>query len=310
MTTEAMTISNQKKHLIVIVGPTAIGKTAFSIQLAQLFHTEIISADSRQFYKEMSIGTAKPSAEELSQAPHHFIGNISIHDVYSAGKFEQDALAIIEEKFNTHDVLIMVGGSGLYINVVCNGIDDIPSDENIKNALILQHKNEGLEPLLQQLKQLDETYYNQVDKSNPSRIIRALEVCLVSGKPYSSFRENTKKERPFNIIKIGLDGAREDIYNNIHQRVDIMMENGLLDEVKTLHPYKHLNALQTVGYSELFDYLDQKVSLDEAVQLIKQNTRRYAKRQLTWFKKDEDVKWFDFKNVALAKSYALSCLHS
>ena len=310
MTTEAMTISNQKKHLIVIVGPTAIGKTAFSIQLAQLFNTEIISADSRQFFKEMSIGTAKPSAEELSQAPHHFIGNISIYDVYSAGKFEQDALAIIEEKFNTHDVLIMVGGSGLYINVVCNGIDDIPSDENIKNALILQHKNEGLEPLLQQLKQLDETYYNQVDKSNPSRIIRALEVCLVSGKPYSSFRENTKKERPFNIIKIGLDGAREDIYNNIHQRVDIMMENGLLDEVKTLHPYKHLNALQTVGYSELFDYLDQKVSLDEAVQLIKQNTRRYAKRQLTWFKKDEDVKWFDFKNVALAKSYALSCLHS
>jgi tRNA dimethylallyltransferase len=310
MTTEAMTISNQKKHLIVIVGPTAIGKTTFSIQLAQLFHTEIISADSRQFYKEMSIGTAKPSAEELSQAPHHFIGNISIQDVYSAGKFEQDALAIIEEKFNTHDVLIMVGGSGLYINAVCNGIDNIPSDENIKNALILQHKNEGLEPLLQQLKQVDETYYNQVDKGNPSRIIRALEVCLVSGKPYSSFRENTKKERPFNIVKIGLDAAREEIYNNIHQRVDVMMENGLLDEVKTLHPFKHLNALQTVGYSELFDYLDQKVSLDEAVQLIKQNTRRYAKRQLTWFKKDEDVKWFDFKNVALAKSYALSCLHS
>ena len=310
MTTEAMTISNQKKHLIVIVGPTAIGKTAFSIKLAQLFHTEIISADSRQFYKEMSIGTAKPTSEELSQVPHHFIGTISIHDFYSAGKFEEDALAVIEEKFNTHDVLILVGGSGLYINAVCNGIDDIPSDENIKNALILQYTTKGLEPLLHQLKQLDETYYNQVDKSNPSRIIRALEVCLASSKPYSSFRENTKKQRPFNIVKIGLDGNRDDIYNNINQRVDNMMSEGLLEEAKTLYPYKHLNALQTVGYSELFNYFDEKISLEEAIQLIKQNTRRYAKRQLTWFKKDEDVKWFDFKNVALAKSYVLACLHS
>ncbi|MFP5471603.1 MAG: tRNA (adenosine(37)-N6)-dimethylallyltransferase MiaA [Bacteroidia bacterium] len=303
-------MNTSKKHLIVIVGPTAIGKTAFSIKLAQLFNTEIISADSRQFFKEMSIGTAKPNPEELSQAPHHFIGTISINDFYSAGKFEKNALAVIEEKFKTHEVLILVGGSGLYINAVCNGIDDIPSDENIKNKLLEQQKKDGLEPLLNQLKQLDESYYNEVDKNNPSRIIRALEVCLASGKPYSSFRESVKKERPFNIIKIGLDGARDNIYNNINQRVDNMMREGLLEEAKALYPFKHLNALQTVGYSELFDYFDEKISLEEAIQLIKQNTRRYAKRQLTWFKKDEDVKWFDFNNVALAESYALSCLHS
>jgi len=303
-------MNKSKKHLIVIVGPTAIGKTTFSIRLAQLLNTEIISADSRQFYKEMSIGTAKPSNEELSAVPHHLVGNISINQNYSAGKFEQDALSLIEEKFKVHNALVMVGGSGLYINAVCNGIDDIPADENIKNHLIEQHKKEGLEPLLNQLKQLDEAYYHVVDKSNPSRIIRALEVCLASRKTYSSFRENTKKQRPFNIIKIGLEATREIIYNNINQRVELMMQNGLLEEVKALYNFKHLNALQTVGYSELFDYLDQKISLEEAIEKIKQNTRNYAKRQLTWFKKNNDITWFDINDLTSSETFALSCLQS
>lgn len=299
-----------KKNLIVVVGPTAIGKTSFSIQLAKALKTEIISADSRQFFKEMTIGTAVPSKEELDSAQHHFIHSHSIEDEYTAGKFEIEALEKITELFKTHDNLILTGGSGLYIDALCNGIDEMAGDKVIKQQLIDQHKTEGLYPLILQLQELDPEYYDKVDRKNAVRVIRALEVCLATGEPFSSLRKKEPKQRDFNIIKIGLEADREVIYNRINQRVDLMMEAGLLDEVKSLSDKKELNALQTVGYRELFEFLDDKVTLEKATDEIKKNSRRYAKRQLTWFRKDENTKWFNFEDLDSAEKFILTCVNS
>lgn len=280
--------------LIVIAGPTAIGKTAAAIQLAQHFNTVILSADSRQFFKEMSIGTAKPTAEELAAAPHYFIDSHSITEPFSVGDFEKQGMELLDELFKAHDIIIIVGGSGLYIKAICEGFDHIPdADEGVREKLNAELEEKGLAHLQEKLKQVDPDYYNEVDINNPQRVIRALEVFESTGKPFSSYRVANTNTRPFNIIKIALDMPREQLYNRINQRVDVMLEQGLLDEVKSLLPYRHLNALNTVGYSEVFDYLDGKVDLDTAIDKIKQNTRRFAKRQLTWFRKDKDFHWFE-----------------
>lgn len=283
------------KTLISIVGPTAIGKTALSIKLAQHFKTEIISADSRQFFKEMNIGTAVPSTEEQQAAKHHFIQHISIKDNYSVGDFERDAISKISEIHKKNDVAIMVGGSGLYVKAVTKGLDNFPDvDGNIRLELNERLKNEGLEALQKQLKDLDSIAYNSIAIDNPQRLIRALEICIGSGQPYSSFLTNAYKSRPFNTISIGLNAERPIIYERINERVDMMVNNGLVAEAKELLPYKHLNALNTVGYKELFNYFEGEWTLDFAISEIKKNTRRFAKRQLTWFRKDDTIKWFDY----------------
>lgn len=283
-----------QKTLIVVVGPTAIGKTALAIELAKHYQAEIISADSRQFFREMSIGTAKPSEEELAAAPHHFINSHSVNQLFSTGDFEVEALALINKLYTKHDVLVMVGGSGLYINAICNGLDDMPDiDLNIREKLNQQFTYQGIEPIRKQLAELDPEYFAKVDQSNPQRMIRGLEVVLSTGQKLSSFLTANKKERPFNIINIGLNTDREKLYNQINHRVDIMVQNGLIEEVKSLEAYKELNALKTVGYSEIFDYLDGKTDLPTAIGKIKQNTRRFAKRQLTWFRKDIETTWFE-----------------
>jgi tRNA dimethylallyltransferase len=283
-----------QKTLIVVVGPTAIGKTSLAIELAKVFNSEIISADSRQFFKEMSIGTAKPSNEELAAALHHFINSHSINQFFSTGDFEVQALALMEKLFTVHDVLIMVGGSGLYINAVCNGLDDMPEiDLNIREELNQQFLTEGIDAIRTQLAALDPAYFAKVDQSNPQRMIRGLEVVLSTGKKLSSFLTSKKKQRPFRTIKIGLNTNRVQLYQQINRRVDVMVQQGLIEEVKSLVPFKELNALKTVGYSEIFDYLDGKTDLPTAIEKIKQNTRRFAKRQLTWFKKDTETVWFE-----------------
>lgn len=285
--------SKKGKYLIVISGPTAIGKTGLAIFLAKQLQTEIISFDSRQFYKEMKIGTAVPSEEELAEVPHHFIQNLSIDQDYSVGDFEKDALAKMDELFMIHDHLIFVGGSGLYEKAVTDGLDVFPEvDKTIRQNLMFEFETNGLESLQQELKEVDPIYYDLVDLNNPVRIIRALEIYRGTSQPFSSFRKSKYTSRNFNVIKIALELPREEIYDRINKRVDLMMKDGLFDEVKSLYPKKHLNSLQTVGYRELFDYLDGKIDLDFAVEEIKKNTRRYAKRQLTWYRKDEGVKWF------------------
>lgn len=282
------------KKLIVIVGPTAIGKTALAIELAKKYQTEIISADSRQFYHEMSIGTAKPTLEELAQAKHHFIGSHSIEDKFNVGDFEVQGLATLEQIFKTSDLAILVGGSGLYIDAICRGFDQLPqASDDLRKQLNLEFTEKGIAHLQQQLKQLDPVYFEQVDIYNPQRIIRALEVCLTTGMPFSGYRMSEQKMRPFESVKIGLTMSREMLYQRINQRVELMIDMGLEDEVRSLLPYRHLNALNTVGYSELFMYFDGKISLDEAIEKIKQNTRRFAKRQLTWFRKDPTIRWFE-----------------
>ncbi len=284
------------KNLIVIIGPTAIGKTSLSIALAKYFDCEIISADSRQFYKEMSIGTAAPSPEELSQAKHHFIKHRSIEDDYSVGDFEKEALEKLEELFKDHTHAILVGGSGLYIDAVTKGLDNFPEvDTTIRKKLQETYNNKGLEPLQQRLKALDPMYYEKVDLQNTQRVLRALEVCVSSGQPYSSFLTKPSKKRPFNTIRIGITADRQLIYDRINQRVDTMIKEGLIDEVKSLYNYKSLNALNTVGYKEIFKHLDGEWELDFAISEIKKNTRRFAKRQLTWFRKDTEIEWFDSK---------------
>ena len=286
---------NNKKYLISVVGPTAIGKTALSIKLANYFKTEIISADSRQFFKEMSIGTAAPTEEELTAAPHHFIHHKSITEDYNVGAFEKEALKKIEELHQKHDIVIMVGGSGLYVDAVTKGLDYFPDvDPKIREQLNYTLKKEGLEALQLQLKNLDIVAYNTIAIDNPHRVIRALEICIGTNKPYSSFLNKEKNKRPFKTITIGLTADREIIYNRINKRVDIMVENGLIDEVKSLVEHKHLNALNTVGYKEIFNYLDEKWTLDFAISEIKKNSRRFAKRQLTWFKRNNDTLWFDY----------------
>jgi tRNA dimethylallyltransferase len=309
-------ILRKTKHtLIVIAGPTAIGKTSLSIHLAKHFSCPVISADSRQFFKEMRIGTAKPSVEEMQDVPHYFIGSHSITDNYNVGKFEKEAIALLDQLFKINEVLILVGGSGLYTDAVCNGFDELPeADETLRKKINSLLEAEGIEGLQHLLKQLDPVYYNQVDIQNPQRMGRALEVCLITGKPYSDFRKDKIKKRDFHCIKIGLNTSREVLYDRINLRVDQMMKEGLLEEVKSLEDYKQLNALQTVGYKELFDCLpeleankDQPVIyqqlLKKATDQIKQNTRRFAKRQLTWFRRDEEMKWFEPKDVTSILTY-------
>lgn len=288
--------ASMDKYLISIIGPTAIGKTSLSIALAKHYHTEIISCDSRQFFKEMSIGTAAPTKEEQDAAPHHFIQHISIHDEYSVGDFERDAISKLDELFKIHDVVIMVGGSGLYVNAVLNGLDEFPDiDPEIRASLNKQHAEEGLIPLQAQLKELDPISYEKIAIDNPQRLIRALEVSIGSGKPYSSFLNKKKNSRNFIPINIGLTADRQIIYDRINQRVDLMMESGQKEEVKKLFKHRDLNALNTVGYKELFEHFEGTTSLEEAIASIKQNTRRFAKRQITWFKRTEGTKWFDYK---------------
>lgn len=285
-------------YLITVIGATAIGKTALSIQLAQHFNAEIISCDSRQFYKEMTIGTAVPSAEELASAPHHFIQNKSIFDGYSVGQFEKDALKKLDELFSKNNIVIMVGGSGLYTNAVLEGFDDFPDiSPEIRKKLNKQIENGELEILQNQLKELDPESYQTIEIENPHRLIRALEICIGTEKPYSSFKYKNKTKRNFIPIKIGLTADREVIYDRINQRVAMMLQEGLLEEAKSLYPHKKLNALQTVGYRELFDYFDGKCTLEFAIAEIKKNTRRFAKRQGTWNKKDETIHWFDYETA-------------
>lgn len=277
------------------MGPTAIGKTATSIKLAKYFNSEIISADARQFYKEMRIGTAVPSPSELAEVPHHFIHHISIKRDYSVGDYEKDAIYLIENKFKESDMLFLVGGSGLYIDAVLRGLDDFPVvSPKIREELQKVFLESGILTLQNKLQQLDPEYYEVVDKNNAHRLIRALEVCIGSGKPYSSFLKKKSKKRNFKILKIGLKADRELLYGRINKRVDVMMEEGLLNEAKELYDRRQLNALQTVGYKELFLFLKQELTLEEAVEEIKKNSRRYAKRQLTWLRKDEEIKWFEY----------------
>lgn len=282
--------------LINIVGPTAIGKTALAIKLAHHFGTEIISSDSRQFFKEMSIGTAVPSEEELSEAVHHFIQHKSIFESYSVGDFERDTIKFLENFYKKNSIIIMVGGSGLYSNAVLYGLDEFPDiSQQIREDLNSEYKNKGIEFLQKKLQQLDPQHYENVDIYNPQRIIRALEVCIGTGKAYSSFLNKKKKDRFFSFIQIGLIAEREAMYNRINLRVEKMLENGLFREVQSLYKYKNLNALQTVGYREFFDFLDSKINFNQAIELTKMNTRRFAKRQLTWYNKQTDIQWFDYK---------------
>lgn len=284
------------KYLISVIGPTAIGKTSLSIKLAKYFDTEIISADSRQFFKEMHIGTAAPTQEELNQVRHHFIHHKSINKNYSVGAFEKDAIECLNELFKKHNIVIMVGGSGLYVDAIINGLDYFPDvDPKIRKRLNTTFELNGIKSLQKQLKELDNKAYNTIAIDNPHRVIRALEICLGTGKPYSSFLNKDKTPRNFKTISVGLKADRDIIYERINKRVDIMMTNGLLDEVKRLKNFQHLNALNTVGYKELFKYLDGDWDLEFAVSEIKKNTRRFAKRQLTWFKKNEETLWFDYQ---------------
>lgn len=282
-----------KKTLVVLIGPTAVGKTDLSISIAKALNAPIVSSDSRQIYKEMRIGTAVPEPEQLAAVPHYFIGSRSIQESYTAGRYEFDAVAVIENLFKEVDYVILSGGSGLYIDAVCLGIDAIPATNSETREMLIQRlKNEGLDILTDWLKRLDIDSYSTIDLNNHQRVIRALEVCIISGVPYSTLRKNFEKTRSFNIVKIGLQRDREELYQRINQRVDVMMEDGLLEEARSLYQFRDLNALNTVGYRELFDYFDGKTSLQEAVDLIKRNSRRYAKRQITWFNRYNDITWF------------------
>jgi tRNA dimethylallyltransferase len=289
--------------LIVIAGPTASGKTAAAIQLAQHFNTVVVSADSRQFFREMSIGTAKPTAEELAAAPHYFINSHSITESFSVGDFERECLVLLEDLFQKHNVVILAGGSGLYIKAICEGFDELPTaDPEIRERLNAELAEKGLPALQERLKLVDPVYYNEVDINNPQRIIRAIEVYENSGHPFSSYRTAKINKRTFNIIKLGLDMPREVLYNRINQRVDLMVADGLIEEVESLLPYRHLNALNTVGYSEIFDFFDGNTDLPTAISMIKQNTRRFAKRQMTWFRKDEGIVWVDAQQENLTEN--------
>ena len=292
------------KTLIVITGPTAVGKTALCLDIAQHFGIPIINADSRQIYKELKIGTASPTIEQMRRVPHYFVGSLSLHDYYSASLFEQQVLDILQREFEHSDYALLTGGSMMYIDAVCNGIDDIPTvDDATREALKARLSSEGLEPLVEELRRLDPEYYEIVDKQNPRRVVHGLEICLMTGKTYTSFRKREKKERPFRIVKIGLNRDREELYNRINQRVDQMMTDGLLDEAQRLYPMRHMNALNTVGYKEMFAYIDGTWTLEEAVERIKGNTRRYARKQLTWYKKDEQIRWFHPDEIEHIYSY-------
>lgn len=276
-----------------MAGPTAVGKTALCVRLAKFFETDIISADSRQFYKEMQIGTAKPTIEEMGGVKHYFVDTHHVSNEMNAGQYETEVLNLLNGLFREKDLVILTGGSGLYIKAVCEGFDKLPEvDLQIRNELNERLRQEGLEKLVEELKECDPVYALQVDVNNPQRVVRALEVYYQSGVPFSAYRKGDTKQRDFDIIKIGLERERQELYSRIDKRMNIMIENGLFEEVESLISYKHLNALQTVGYKEVFDYMEGKTDREEAIRLLKRNSRRYAKRQLTWFKKDKDFKWF------------------
>ena len=286
-------LEKETHTLVVVAGPTAVGKTAVAVQLAEVFSTEIISADARQFYREMTIGTAKPSANELNRVPHHFINTLSIHDDYDAAQFGLDALALISELFKKHSIVILCGGSGLYMKAVIEGFDDIPEvPENITLQVRQGYEDQGLLWLQQQYAELEAAHYNTIDHQNPHRLMRALAVRLATGMPISSFQNQKKTAHPFSILKVGLELPRETLYARIDQRMDDMLNNGLFDEAQALYPFKQRQALQTVGYQEIFDFIDGLYDKDEAVRLLKRNSRRYAKRQLTWFKRDKGFHWY------------------
>ena len=283
----------REKKLIVLTGPTAVGKTAASLDIARHYGIPVINADSRQIYRELQIGTARPTEAQMQNIPHYFVGSLSLNDYYSASLFEQQVLSLLKELMTKSNYALLSGGSMMYIDAVCDGIDDIPTIDDATRALMKQRlTDEGLEALCKELKRLDPDYYEVVDLQNPRRVVHALEICTMTGKTYTSFRKKEKRERPFDIIKIGLNRPREELYDRINRRVDQMVADGLLEEAKTLYPMKSLNALNTVGYKELFDYFDGRWSLDEAIERIKGNTRRYARKQLTWFKKDERIRWY------------------
>lgn len=282
-----------QKTLVILTGPTGIGKTKTGIEIAKYFNTEIISADSRQIFKELSIGTAVPSNTELSTVRHHLIQTYSLQENYNASRYETEVLLLLDQLFKKYNLVLMVGGSMLYIDAVCNGIDIMPDvDPEVRNELIGKLEFEGIESLRLQLKKLDPDYYNQVDLKNPTRIIHALEISIMTGKPYSSYRSNPKKNRPFKMIKIGLNCNRAELHKRINNRVDQMLKFGLEEETRKVYHLKHLNSLNTVGYREFFDYFDGLISREKAIELIKRNTRRYARKQLTWFRKDPEMNWF------------------
>jgi tRNA dimethylallyltransferase len=283
----------KNKILITVCGPTAVGKTELCINLAKKFNTVIISSDSRQFFQEISLGTAKPSEAELKEVKHYFINNLSIHEDYDVNKFEKDSLLLMESLFSDYDILIMTGGSGMYLDAIYHGLDPIPSVNNeIRVQIIKEYEQKGLSFLQQEVKNCDPNYFEIVDQKNPQRLMRALEVFRATGNPISQYRQKSKVQRPFKVIKIGLERPREELYKRIDHRMDKMIANGLFEEVEKFYSLKHLNALQTVGYTEIFRHLDGEYDKEEAIRLLKRNSRRYAKRQLTWFKKDQEIHWF------------------
>tara|TARA_B100000809_G_scaffold30390_1_gene26371 strand:+ start:1495 stop:2409 length:915 start_codon:yes stop_codon:yes gene_type:complete len=301
-------LTQKKPTLVIITGPTAVGKTVLCVKIAQHFNTEIISADSRQFYKELAIGTAKPTLEEMKDVTHHFIDSHFISENYNVNKFEKDALVILEKLFEKHQIVILTGGSGLYIDILCNGFDEeVPgSSPEIRKEINKLHQKYGIEILQEKLKQLDPTFYKEVDLNNFNRLERAIEVCLLTGQKYSDIRKGNKKTRPFNILKIGLNRDRQELFDRINLRVDLMIEAGLEAEVKSVVNFKNNNALKTVGYSEMFDYLDGELSLTDATEKIKVNSRRYAKRQIGWFNKDKNYNWFHPSQIEEIKTYISS----
>ena len=285
--------SMDKPTLIVLIGPTGVGKTELSLAIAEKYHSAIISSDSRQLYSDLKIGTAAPTPEQLDRVRHYFVGTLRLTDYYSAAQFEAEALGKLEELFKQNPVEVMTGGSMMYVDAVCKGIDDIPTvDKETRDLLLRRYETEGLEQLCAELKLLDPEYYKIVDRKNHKRVIHALEICYMTGKTYTSFRTRSKKERPFHILKIGLFRDREELYNRINRRVDMMMEQGLLEEARAVYPYRQLNSLNTVGYKELFNYFDGTWTLPFAIEKIKQNSRIYSRKQMTWFKRDPDITWF------------------
>ena len=290
--------------LIVLIGPTGVGKTELSLRIAESFQTSVVSADSRQLYAELKIGTAAPTPDQLKRVPHYLIGTLHLTDYYSAAQYETEALEILDKLFMQHEVVVLTGGSMMYVDAICKGIDDIPTvDAETRQLMLQKYEEEGLEQLCAELRLLDPEYYRIVDLKNPKRVIHALEICYMTGRTYTSFRTQQKKERPFRIIKIGLTRDREELYDRINRRVDMMMEEGLLEEVRSVLPYRHLNSLNTVGYKELFNYFEGKTDYAEAVRLIKRNSRRYARKQLSWFRRDDDIRWFhpdDYEGIVEA----------
>ncbi len=292
------------KNLIVLIGPTGVGKTELSLRIAEKYGAEIISSDSRQIYKNIPIGTAAATEEQMARVPHHFVGFLELTEYFSAYRFEDEVMAFLENYFAAHDNALMTGGSMMYIDAVCKGIDEMPSvDPEVREEVIAEYKEKGLDHMLARLKELDPEYYDIVDRNNPKRVIHGVEICLTTGNTFTSYRSNTIKKRPFNIIKIGLIREREELYSRINQRVDEMIEAGLIDEVKSVSEYKNLNALNTVGYKEIFKFLDGEWTLDFAIEKIKQNSRIYSRKQMTWFRKDDTIKWFNPEDEASIMEY-------